>query len=181
MSNTVTRGFLAGFLSVLIFHQGMVFLMYHVGNGIPILVTIFGPQLDPPYNMVPVPPFHVPEVLVKAFWGGIWGIILAALLRELKMPELIFGSAFGALVLTMVGFDLIARLKGLSPLLSDDRQAWWSAGLCNGSWGWGTAALLRRLAEQPGGLARRKAEAAARQKAEATARRHTEGITQRPS
>jgi len=172
MSNTITRGFLAGFLSVLIFHQGMVFLMHHVGNGIPILVLIFGPQPDLPYNMTPVPPLHVPEVLAKAFWGGIWGIILAALLRELRMSELLFGFAFGALVLTMVGFDLIARLKGLPPLPSDDRQAWWSAGLCNGCWGLGTAALLQRLAERPGSLARWRAEAAARRKAEAAARQY---------
>ena len=44
---TYVKAFIAGFASTLVFHQGLLWLLY--GGG-------FSPQA--PWNMTPVPPFH---------------------------------------------------------------------------------------------------------------------------
>jgi hypothetical protein len=147
MVRTISLGFIAGFLAVLLFHQGTAFVLYHFGNDVPILVAIFGQQMQPPYSMVAVPPFGMPEVIVASFRGGVWGTVLAALLREMRTLPLTLGFAFGALALTAAGFTLLSQMNGLPPLTLDNRQAWWSAGLYNGAWGWGTALLLRQLTQ----------------------------------
>ncbi|HYI82482.1 MAG TPA: hypothetical protein VEX11_04630, partial [Acetobacteraceae bacterium] len=96
-----------------------------------------------PYRMASVPPFGVPQVISSAFWGGVWGVILAVLLRRLRLPDLLFGFLFGALVLALVGFTLVATLKGLPTFGGGNKQIWWRVGLLNGAWGWGTALMLR--------------------------------------
>ena len=68
-------GFCAGFLAVLIFHQGVILLMY--GGG---LVP------NPPFPMRPVPPFGVPQVISLAFWGGVWGILIGAIASARRFP-----------------------------------------------------------------------------------------------
>src|SRR5690349_11141046 len=138
MGKTILLGFLAGFLAVLIFHQGTAFLLYHWGNALPPVVAVFG-RVAPPFNMAPVPPFGVPTVLSSAFWG----ILLALILRDRRVPDLLFGFVFGALALTLVAFTLVATLKGLPTFAGGNRQVWWRAGLYNGAWGWGTALMLR--------------------------------------
>jgi len=111
MSRTILAGFIAGFIAVLVFHQGTAFLLHHVGNGIPALVAVFG-RVGPPFNLAPVPPFGVPTVLSQAFWGGVWGVVFALALARLRPPALLFGFVAGALALTLVAFTLVATLKG---------------------------------------------------------------------
>ena len=54
-------GFIAGFLAVLIFHQTTWYLL-NLGGLIP---------LDrPAWPLDPIPPYGVPSVISKAFWGG---------------------------------------------------------------------------------------------------------------
>jgi hypothetical protein len=50
MIRIVLSGFIAGALSVLIFHQGSVFLLHHIGNDIPAVVAVFG-KAAAPFNM----------------------------------------------------------------------------------------------------------------------------------
>ena len=59
------KAFIAGFASTLVFHQGVLWLLYAGG---------FSPRA--PWNMAPVPPLNVPAVVSLAFWGGVWGIVL---------------------------------------------------------------------------------------------------------
>jgi hypothetical protein len=59
----ILAGFIAGFLAVLVFHQGMVALLH-----------IIGALSHGPYSMQPVPPLGIPHVWDAAFWGGVWGI-----------------------------------------------------------------------------------------------------------
>jgi hypothetical protein len=54
-------GFIAGFLSVLIFSSGMIAILYAAGAPVPFA----------PWNMAPVPPFGVPQSISAAFWGGL--------------------------------------------------------------------------------------------------------------
>src|SRR4051812_11306107 len=112
MIRTVIPGFIAGFVAVLVFHQGTAFLLYHLGNDIPAVVSIFG-RTSPPFNLAPTQPLGVPVVLSQAFWGGIWGIVLAWILVALRPPAILFSTLFGALALTAVGVTLVPYLKGL--------------------------------------------------------------------
>jgi hypothetical protein len=53
------RAFIAGFVSTLVVHQGVLWLLY--ANGL-------SPRA--PWNMTPVPPLNIPAVISLAFWGG---------------------------------------------------------------------------------------------------------------
>ena len=64
------KAFVAGFASTLAFHQGLLLLLYTGG---------LSPRA--PWNMTPVPPLNAPAVISLAFWGGVWGIALWALIR----------------------------------------------------------------------------------------------------
>ncbi len=79
-------GFAAGVLSVLVFHQGTVWLL-HMAGQLP----------NGPYSLRPIPPFGVPQIVNQCFWGGLWGILIAVLLRRLRVPDLLFGALFGAM------------------------------------------------------------------------------------
>lgn len=144
MGRTILLGFVAGFVAVLVFHQGTAFLLHHVGNGIPASVALFG-QVGPPFSLAPVPPFGLPAVLSASFWGGVWGIVLAVILERMRPPALLTGFVFGALALTLVAFTLVASLKGVSTFAGGNMRIWARAGLFNGAWGFGTALLLRPL------------------------------------
>ncbi len=138
------RTILLGFVAVLVFHQGAAWLLHMLTVKAGVGVGVFG-RVGVPFNMAPVKPFGVPQVLSWAFWGGVWGVLLAAVLRGTRLPDLLFGFVFGAFVLTLVGFTLVASLKGLPPFSGGNRQIWWRVGLLNGAWGWGTALVLRPL------------------------------------
>ena len=144
MGRTIFLGFLAGFVAVLVFHQGAAWLLQMLTVKAGIGAGVFG-RVGFPWSMAPVKPSGVPQVLSGGFWGGVGGIALAALLRGLRVPDLLFGFVFGALVLTLVGFTLVAALKGLPQFAGGNRQVWLRAALFNGAWGWGAALLLRPL------------------------------------
>lgn len=142
MTRPVWTGFVAGFLATLIFHQGCVFLLHHYGNGIPAVIGFFG-RTGAPFNLAPTHPFGVPQVVSLAFWGGVLGILLAAILRRTRMPDLLFATVFGALALTLVAVTLVPYLKGLPGW---NGRIPWRGLLLNGAWGFGTALFLRMLA-----------------------------------
>src|SRR5215510_4219648 len=94
-------GFLAGALSVLIFHQGAIALMH----SLELTQRV-------PYQMQPTQPFGVPQLLSIVFWGGAWGIVFAAILRRLDGPWLVAVSlVLGALLPTLVAWFVVAPLK----------------------------------------------------------------------
>src|ERR1700675_302684 len=91
ISTTSTRlflGFIAGFLSHLIFQGGFGAILY-AGHLIPAL----------PWSLMPVPPLGVPLSLSLAFWAGLWGVVYALLERRLTtslgwwLGGLVFGLA----------------------------------------------------------------------------------------
>jgi hypothetical protein len=124
---------LAGFLAVLIFHQLMLGLLHAAGL-----------TAASPYNIRPVPPFGVPLVLSAAFWGGVWGIVFA--LADRYFPRgagyWIAAILFGAIVLTLIAWFVVAPLKG-TPVAAGFVPSSMAVGpLVNGAWGFGTALLL---------------------------------------
>lgn len=120
-------GFISGFVAVLIFHQGAFELMRALGMKVPA-----------PYSMNPTRPFGVPVVWSLAFWGGVWGVVLAALLYRLEGWALVITSIiFGAILPTLVYFFVVAPLKGV-PVPTGWLPAMIGL-IVNGAWGFGTA------------------------------------------
>src|SRR5207244_4817633 len=133
------RAFIAGFVSTLVFHQGLLWMLYAGG---------FSPRA--PWNMTPVPPLHAPAVISLAFWGGVWGIALWALIRTSR------GGAYwakalgiGALGPSLVAWFVVMPVKGAGLAGGWDTKVIISGLLLNGAWGLGTA-LLMRLISRPG-------------------------------
>lgn len=130
---TPVLGFLAGAIGVLVFHQGVVLLMHALGLA-PFTA----------YSLEPVPPLGVPRVLSAAFWGGLWGIALAALMEGVRRADrlwvaLIFGAVLPSLVAALV----------VTPIKGGDMARWMQASTIlvavavNGAWGIGTALAYR--------------------------------------
>ena len=120
--------FVAGFLATLIFHQGAIALLYGAGV-IPVA----------PYPLAPTSPFAVPQVISLAFWGGVWGLVLWAVIRNargLKYWSLCL--AFGAVAPTAVAMLVVFPLKGI-PV---DAVKVVGGLIFNGIWGLGTGALI---------------------------------------
>ena len=100
---TVLIGFVAGALSVLVFHQ----LGFWIANEL-------GYARAPLYSLRPVPPFGVPAILSLAFWGGLWGMAAAFLVP--RLPGLLDGVLgwilFAAIVVTLVNWFVVLPIKG---------------------------------------------------------------------
>jgi hypothetical protein len=132
----IMLGFAAGALAVPVFHQAALALLHAAG---------IGPAA---WNMAPVPPFGVPALISAAFWGGLWGIVLA--LVEPRFPRdaayWLAALAFGAVLPTLVVWLVVLPLKGV-PLGAALRWPGIIIGpVVNGAWGIGTALLLRVFA-----------------------------------
>jgi hypothetical protein len=132
LSKAALLGFIAGVLATLIFHQGLWFILYH-------LQVV--PSDKPAWPLDPVPPFGVPSVISKAFWGGVWGAVLAPLLSRYRGAAYWTGWVLaGAVVLSLTGMYLVTALKGQPAPPFWPRFA--LAALVNGAWGFGTALVL---------------------------------------
>src|SRR5438309_769979 len=96
-------GLLAGFVSTLTFHQTTIALLAALG----VLQTSA-------YGLRAVPPLGTPQVINLAFWGGVWGCVwaLVATRAPRSVPVWLAGLAFGALLPSLVGWFVVAPLKG---------------------------------------------------------------------
>jgi hypothetical protein len=126
--------FAAGFISVLVFHQG-VWALFGAAGKAP----------GPAWNMAPAPPLGVPMVISSAFWGGLWGLVLAWLL-PIAAPSMGYWPAaiiIGAVLTSVVALMVVAPLKG-RPFAADWKPAVWAFALSvNAAWAFGTGLLLR--------------------------------------
>jgi hypothetical protein len=129
------RAFIAGFLSTLIFHQGLLGLL-HAGG--------FSPRT--PYSFAPAGPLHIPSVLSLAFWGGIWAIGLGFVLRDLNGANYwLSWTIAGAVGPSVVALFVVFPLKGMPIAGGWDPKIIIGALLLNAAWGIGVALLLRYL------------------------------------
>jgi hypothetical protein len=121
-------GFLSGAVAVFIFHQGAVEIFHALG--------ITSRQ---PWVMQATAPFGVPQVWSLAFWGGVWGVILAAILGRLETVRfLVAATLFGAVLPTLVAWFVVAPMKG-QPIGGGFAGAAVALALvANGLWGLGT-------------------------------------------
>ena len=133
-------GFLSGALSVLIFHQGAFALLHFLG---------LTPR--PPYPMAATAPFGLPAIWSLAFWGGVWGVVLAASLARVRGAAFILWAAlFGAVLPTLAAWLVVAPLKG-QPLAAGLHPAAMAIGpIVNAAWGLGTGIGLALFGRIPG-------------------------------
>jgi hypothetical protein len=130
-------GFVAGFISVLTFHQGAIGIAHLIG---------LAP--NPPYNMRSVPPLGVPQFVSLAFWGGVWITVFALAMTRLpasiqnRGSFLIAGLIFGALVISIFNWFVLAPLRG-QPLGNGFVPANMVRGMIyNGIFGFGAAVWM---------------------------------------
>ncbi len=135
---TAVIGFLAGALSVLVFHQLGFFIATELGF---LKVQI--------YNMKPLPPLGVPTIASLAFWGGLWGIAAAFIVP--RLPGALGGPLgwvlFAGVVVMLVNWFVVLPIKGLpvgggwrmpAPVVVPIVYAFWGFGM------WLFASALRR-------------------------------------
>ena len=128
LSRWLIVGFLSGAVAVLVFHQGAFALLHAVG-------------LTPrsPYPMTATAPFGIPAIWSLAFWGGVWGVVLAATFARLHPNRLIVAATiFGAVAPTLVAWLVVAPLKGQPMAAGFAPMAMAIGPIVNAAWGLGT-------------------------------------------
>jgi hypothetical protein len=129
------RAFLAGFVSTLVFHQGLLHAL-HLAGQVPRAA----------WNMAPVPPLGLPSVLSLAFWGGLWGCLLWLLIRRSAGARRWgFAVLWGALLPSAVALFVVFPMKGMAFAGGWDPKLIVGALLLNGAWGFGVALLMRLM------------------------------------
>jgi hypothetical protein len=134
------KAFVAGFLSTLVFHQGAVALLH-----------VLGLSARGAYVVTPTGPLHVPAVISLAFWGGVWGLPLYAILRRVRgeAQYWLVACGFGAVLPSVVAWFVVLPLKGQPVAGGWQRAVLLVALAVNGAWGLGTALLLRFTRRTP--------------------------------
>jgi hypothetical protein len=134
-------GFISGAVSVLLFHQGAAALLHALEL-----------TASAPYSMQPTRPWGVPQLWSIAFWGGIWGVLLAASLAHLDgAPLVVVSFVFGAVLPTLIAWLIVAPLKGQPMAGGGVPMAMAIGPIVNGAWGLGTGiglALFGRARER---------------------------------
>lgn len=129
------KAFIAGFVSTLAFHQGVLAALYAAG---------ISPKA--PFDMTATAPLQVPAVISLAFWGGLWGVALWLVIRGLAGgPYWILAIVLGAIGPSIVALFVVFPLKGLPMAGGWDPAIIIGALLLNGAWGLGVALIMRLL------------------------------------
>jgi len=133
------KAFIAGFVSTLIFHQGLFAILYLAG-----LLS------KAPYSTASTAPFHVPQFLSLAFWGGLWAIPLWWLIQGLDSKRYwLCAAAFGAVCPSLVAWLIVFPLKGLPVAGGWKPDLLIASIILNGAWGIGVGLLMRIFIRKP--------------------------------
>ncbi|MFY7779653.1 MAG: hypothetical protein ACOVQI_00880 [Tagaea sp.] len=131
----IVKWFIAGFIATLIFHQGLLGLLYAAG---------ISPRA--PFNLAATAPLGIPQVVSLAFWGGVWAVALAPLLAKLSASCWWLGwIVAGAIGPSVVALFIVFPLKGMAMAGGWDPKLIIGALLLNGAWGSGCAVMLRLM------------------------------------
>ncbi len=151
MLKVLIGGFLTGALSVLVFHQGTIHILFHYVNGVEAAEAILGRVAGPGWDIgrtMPNPPvagLHIPAFFNAMFWGGLWGIVIAAVIRWTPLPDLLTATLIGAVACTLVAVTVVAQMRGLPMYAGGNTRTLLRAALINAAFGFGTGFLLRPL------------------------------------
>ena len=132
----IAIGFLSGALSVLVFQFGLAALLHAAG------ITP-----NAPYSMTPTQPFGVPQTLSAAFWGGMWGILLYAVLLRAGVGWRYWLTAalFGGFVVGGTLLFVVLPLKGRPFAAGWDFHVWALIFCLHAVFGLGAAVFLRAI------------------------------------
>jgi len=129
------KAFIAGFVSTLVFHQGVLALLH-----------LTGVVSRAPYDLGRVPPLGIPAVISLAFWGGVWGAAIWPLLKNVAGPAYwLRALVIGAVGPSAVALFMVMPLKGMPMAGGWDPKLIVGALILNGAWGLGMALLLRLM------------------------------------
>jgi len=129
-------GFIAGAISLLTFHQGVLELFHLAGTGAPA------------WSVQPVAPFGVPRVVDLCFWAGLWGTAFGLAMPRFTWPLWLCGILMGFLAAS-VGWFVVAPLKGLPIASGWVPAAMLRSLLINGAYGLGVGLILPLLMPRP--------------------------------
>jgi len=130
--------FVAGALAVPLFHQIVL-----------LLLNLAGYVDRPPFQFNPTRPLGVPSLISLSFWGGVWGLLLGALLERVRSARAWWATSllFGAIAPTLVAGLVVAPLKGL-PGVANNPKLIVTGVLVNAAWGLGTAVIYRVMSRK---------------------------------
>jgi hypothetical protein len=129
------KPFIAGFVSTLVFHQGLFALLY---------LAALVPRA--PYDLKGVPPLAIPAVISLAFWGGAWGVTIWPLLKNVNGPAYwVRAQVISAIASGSVTLFVVSPLKGMPMAGGWDPKIIVSTLILNGTWGLGMALLMRLM------------------------------------
>jgi hypothetical protein len=133
------QAFIAGFVSTLVFQQGVLALLYLAG-AVPHV----------PYDVHAVPPLGLPAVISLAFWGGVWSAAIWSLLKHVGGAAYwVWAVLIGAIGPSAVALFIVYPLKGMPVAGGWDPKLLGTALLLNGAWGLDLALLMRLLHHAP--------------------------------
>jgi len=131
----LVKAFAAGFASTLVFHQGLLTVFY---------LAAVVPRA--PYDLRAVPPLAIPAVISLAFWGGAWGVAIWPLLKNVNGPAYwVRAQVISAIASGSVTLFIVSPLKGMSIAGGWNPKVIVSTLILNGTWGLGTALLMRLM------------------------------------
>jgi hypothetical protein len=131
------QAFIAGFVSTMAFHQGLLAVSHSLG---------ISPKAA--YDMTPAPPLGIPSVISLAFRGGLWGIALWILIRHQSGYAFLgWAIVLGAVLPSIVALFVVFPPKGQPMGGGHDPGNILGALLLNGAWGLGMAWLMRLMAQ----------------------------------
>lgn len=125
--------FVAGFVSTMTFHQGLLGIFYLVGLA-----------KDAPYSLSPTKPFGVPESVSMALWGGIWGVALWLGLQLVGpgWPYWTLAVVGGSIGPTLVTLLVVFPLKGRPDAVGGLPVIAAGAAVVNAAWGFGVGLFM---------------------------------------
>lgn len=129
------KPFIAGFVSTLVFHQGLLTLFY---------LAAVVPRA--PYDFRAVPPLAIPAVISLAFWGGAWGVVIWPFLKNVNGPAYwVLAQVTSAIASGSVTLFIVSPLKGMPMAGGWNPKVIVSTLILNGTWGLGMALLMRLM------------------------------------
>lgn len=135
-ARTALLGFVAGVLSVLVFHQGTVWLL-HMAGVLP----------NGPYSLRPVPTaFNLPQIVNQCFWGGVWGVVIALVLSRVRAGrEVVTAVLFAAVALSLTNWVVLPAIRGTPMFAGGVFARMWPAPVIASAFGFGVAQFLGLL------------------------------------